>query len=278
MCEKKLLTIVFIISIHLGFYAQDGKLKRGKESINSSSIGSSSIKKSKRNKRKSRDTNSFVEAIFVDVILGVFEHVIPGFFFGFPGERESDMYSAKITKYPYQNLKQGNFAYTDSTNYTATRFDFINNFVIENNNLYGNNFEVNFRFLKRWALDVDYLYLIEKNNGNRDSFSLYSALLKYYRIRSQMFDAWVGLGTMHITSDVNKNGLVVGFGAEAFIVKPVSLEFSLKKGFINESTLIKTKVLAKYHLKNYHISSGYEHFKIGVSKINTFSLGIGASF
>ncbi len=274
---RKLRIVLLLFAISFTSFSQSGKLKKGKESVKSSSSRSTSTKKSKRNKRKSRDSNSFVEAIFVDVILGVFEHVIPGVLFGFPGERESEMYAAKITKYPYQNLKQGNFVYKDSINFTATRFDFTNTFVIENKNLRGNNFEVNFRFLKRWALDVDYLHLIENNTGRRDSFSMYSTLLKYYRIRSEMFDAWVGFGTMHVTNDVNESGFGVGFGAEAFIVKPISIDFSLKKGFINESTLIKTKVLAKYHLKNYHISSGYEHFKIGVSKINTFSFGIGVS-
>jgi opacity protein-like surface antigen len=274
---RKIRIILLLFTISFTSFSQSSKLEKGKESLKNSSISSTSTKKSKRTKRKSRNTNSFVEVIFVDVLLGVFEHVIPGVLFGFPGEREGEMYSAKIAKYPYQNLKQGNFVYTDSTNFTATRFDFTNNFVIENNNLYGTNLGVNFRFLKRWALDVDYLYLTEKNNRMRDSFSLYSTLLKNYRIRSPMFDAWVGLGIMHVKSDVNKSGLGVGFGAEAFIVKPISLEFSYKKGFINENTILKTKVLAKYHLKNYHISSGYEHFKIGVSKINTFSFGIGVS-
>jgi hypothetical protein len=274
---RKLRIVLLLFAISFTSFSQSGKLKKGKESVKSSSTSSSSTKKSKRTKGRSRESNSFVEAIFVDVILGVFEHVIPGVLFGFPGERESEMYAAKITKYPYQNLKQGNFVYKDSINFTATRFDFTNTFVIENRNLYGNNFGVNFRFLKRWALDVDYLHLIENNTGRRDSFSMYSTLLKYYRIRSEVFDAWFGLGAMHITSDVNKSGFGLGFGAEAFIVKPISVAFSLKNGFINKSTLIKSKVLAKYHFKNYHISSGYEHFKIGVSKINTFSLGIGVS-
>jgi len=122
------------------------------------------------------------------------------------------------------------------------------------------------------------LYLTEKTGVEKDDFSLYAAFLKYHRIRTQKFDAWFGLGIMHVGNDVDKSGFGIGVGAEWFIKKPISLKFSHKWTNINSQEVHKTKLLFKYHLKNYHISSGYEHFKIGVSKIDAFSIGVGASF
>jgi opacity protein-like surface antigen len=83
---------------------------------------------------------------------------------------------------------------------------------------------------------------------------------------------------MHVGSDVNKTGFGLGIGAEWFVAKPISLKFSHKFTNINDREVNNTKFLLKYHLENYHISSGYERFKIGVSKINAFSIGVGASF
>jgi hypothetical protein len=188
------------------------------------------------------------------------------------------MHDAELAKYPYQNSFHGNFIYTDSMNYNIARFDITNNFVIENSNLYGNNFGVDFRFLKRFGLEFDYLYLTEKTSTNRDQFSLYSTLINYHRIRTQKLDTWFGLGVMHVGSDVNKTGFGIGLGAEWFVAKPISFKFSHKWTNINNQEVNNTKLLLKYHLKNYHISSGYEHFKIGVSKIDAFSIGVGASF
>jgi hypothetical protein len=48
--------------------------------------------------------------------------------------------------------------------------------------------------------------------------------------------------------------------------------------FAQEVKLHKTKLLLKYHIKNDHISSGFEPFKVGVFKIKAFSVGVGASF
>ncbi|WP_158839686.1 hypothetical protein [Polaribacter sp. L3A8] len=280
MHRKFLLIAVLIFSINTTLFSQEGKLDKGKKSLNRTNYSNSGGKKSTKNTNSSGNTSNNDDTInpFVGIVWGLFAYTVYGAFVETPWEVNGRMHDAEFSNYAYKENRYGNFIYTDSTNYNITRFDITNNFVIENKNLYGNNFGLNFRFLKRFAVDLDYLYLSEKVNGKRDSFSLYSALLKYHRIRTQRFDAWFGLGMMYVANEVNKTGFGLGVGAELFIAKPISLDFFHKWTNINNQEVHKTKLLLKYHIQNYQISSGYEHFKIGVSKINAFSIGVGASF
>jgi len=188
------------------------------------------------------------------------------------------MHDAEISYYPYKNKKYGNFIYTDSINYALARVDISNNFVRENKQLYGNNLSVDVRFLQRFGFEANYLQLYEKTPNGKDTFSLYTTMLNYHRIRTQKFDFWFGLGTMYVGNDVRKFGFSYGFGAEWFVAKPISVLASIKASLINKRSVNTSKFLLKYHLKNYHISTGYEKFTLGVSKINSFSIGVGASF
>jgi hypothetical protein len=86
------------------------------------------------------------------------------------------------------------------------------------------------------------------------------------------------LGFRHIFNDVNETRFLKGFGGEIFIAKPISLVVSHKWATVNSQSVRNTKLLLKYNIKNYRIATGYEHYKLGVSKINTFSIGLEASF
>jgi opacity protein-like surface antigen len=278
--QRILLVLLFLITVNSTSFAQDGKLKKAKESLNKSTATVSTSNSSSSTKRGSRNVNdeATFSSFFAGIFINLFAYTAYGVAIESPFELDGRMHDAEIANYPYKNPFYGNFIYTDSTNYKTARFDVTTNFVIENSNLYGYNFGANFRFLKRFGLEFDYLHLTEKINTNRDQLSLYSVLINYHRIRTQKLDVWFGLGVMHVGSDVNKTGFGVGVGAEWFVTKPISVKVSHKFTNINSQEVNNTKLLLKYFLKNYHISSGYEHFKIGVSKIDTFSIGVGASF
>jgi opacity protein-like surface antigen len=281
--QRILLVLLFLFTVNIACFSQEGKLEKGKESLNksaSTSKGSIASSSTKGDSRRSRNPNdeSYFSFFFAGIFIDLFAYTVYGVAIESPFEFNGRMHDAEIANYPYEKTFHGNFIYTDSINYKIARLDITNSFVIENSNLYGNNFGIDFRFLKRFGLEFDYLYLREKSNTNRDQFSLYSALINYHRIRTQKLDVWFGLGMMHVGSDVNKTGFGVGIGAEWFVVKPISAKVSHKFTNINNQEVNNTKLLLKYHLKNYHISSGYEHFKIGVAKINAFSIGVGASF
>ncbi|QTD36282.1 hypothetical protein JL193_08895 [Polaribacter batillariae] len=185
MNKNLLLIIVLLFSFQITTFSQEGKLKKGKESIKTSTSsrnsGTVTSKKSASRRSNINDDNP-ARNLFASIVWGIAAYTFYGVLIESPWEINGRMHDAEISNYPYKEARYGNFIYTDSTNYNITRFDITNNFVRESKNLYGNNFGVNFRFLKRFALDVDYLYLFENVNGNRDSFSLYSALLKYYTI------------------------------------------------------------------------------------------------
>ena len=272
----------FLFTVNLVSYSQSGKLEKGKESIKEStttSTTSSDSSTTKRSGRRTRETNdeSYFGSFFAGIFVDLFAYTAYGIAIESPFELDGRMHDAEIANYPFENSFHGNYIYANSTNYKIVRFDISNNFVIENSNLYGNNFGVDFRFLRRFGLEFDYLSLTEKINAKRDQFSLYSALLNYHRIRTQKLDAWFGLGVMYVGDDVHKTGFGIGLGAEWFVAKPISLKVSHKWTNINNQEVNNTKLLLKYHIKKYHISSGYEHFKIGVSKIDAFSFGVGVS-
>jgi hypothetical protein len=285
--QKKVFVLsMLFFTFYCPGYSQGGKLENAKESLkstHSNATFNSSTTKIKRtsvvSSSNNDDTNtSFFDLIFRDILWGIAKYTVYGVAIESSFEREGRMHSAKISNYPYKEAKYGNFIYTDAINYNITRFDVYNHFLIESKNLYGNDFGVDFRFLKRFALDVNYTTFLESIKGEKDSFNMFSTLLKYHRIRTQRFDVWFGLGFRHVFNDVNITRLLIGFGGEVFVTKPISLVASHKWATINSQSVRNTKLLLKYHFKNYRIAAGYAHYKLGVSKINAFSIGIEASF
>lgn len=282
MFKKTLILSVLFAFICFHSFSQDGKLEKAKESLKTSnSSGSARATSAKSSNSSSTTRNNDVSGIenpIARIIWYVAAYTVYGIVFESPWEMKSSMSTAEISNYPYKEAKYGNFIYTDATNYNITRFDFYNHFLIESKNLYGTDFGVDFRFLKRFALDINYTTFSEKINGHRDAFNMFSTLLKYHRIRTQRFDAWFGLGFRRIFNDVNETRVLIGFGGEIFIAKPISLVASHKWATVNTQSVRNTKLLLKFNINNYRIATGYEHYKLGVSKINAFSIGLEASF
>jgi hypothetical protein len=282
MLKKTVILSLLFTFICFHSFSQEGKLEKAKESLkitnSSGSAGTISAKSSNSSPTTRNNDVSGIENPFARIIWYVAAYTVYGVVFEFPWEMKGRMSAAEISNYPYKEAKYGNFVYTDATNYNITRFDFYNHFLIESKNVYGNDFGVDFRFLKRFALDINYTTFAEKINGNRDAFNMFSTLLKYHRIRTQRFDAWFGLGFRRIFNDVNKTRFLIGFGGEIFIAKPISLVASHKWATVNSQSVRNTKLLLKYNINNYRIATGYEHYKLGVSKINAFSIGVEASF
>lgn len=274
----KALFVIYILVFNFTItcFSQEGKLDKAKKSLTEKSEENSEYTQS-----ISTSTNSNIISsgnIFIDIIGTFAFYLTYGVLIESPPEMNTKMHDAEISVYPFKIAKSGNYLYTDSTNYKIVRFDISNNFVIENKNLYGNDLNVDFRFLKRMGIEVDYLQLFENVGDISDKLSVFSAMVNYHRVRIQRLDVWFGLGAMYVGNTVNKAGFSYGIGAEWFIKKPISLLASFKGSSINQRSVNKTKLLLKYHLKNYQISSGYQHFTIGDASINAFSLGAGASF
>ncbi|WP_299015158.1 hypothetical protein [uncultured Polaribacter sp.] len=280
MYKKLLIFMVFLAMFSFEGVSQEKKLENAKQSLKSNNSTNNSGTKTSKTSTSSTtvlddddDLNPFARIIF-----GIAAYTFYGVMFETPWEFNGRMHSAEFSNYPYKESNYGNFIYTNSTNYNIVRLDVYNHFLIENKQLYGNDIGVDFKFFKRFALDVNYTTFLEKVNNRTDTFNMFSALLKYHRIRTQRFNAWFGVGFRSIFNNVNETRFLLGIGGELFLAKPISVFASHKWATINQQSVRNSKLLLKYHLKNYRITFGYEHYKLAVSEIKAFSLGFEASF
>jgi len=271
------ITAVLILGIVISSFSQNRKLKDAKESLkdqtSTSTLSSNTTSSTTSSKRSNTSFNS--GNLFLDIATAIVFNLTYGIIVESIFERESKMHYAQISM-PNQ---YGNFVYADSNNnYALARLDLSNSLFIESKNLYGNNLNLNLRFAKRFDLGVGYLQFFENNNEKTEGFTLFTTMVNYHRIRTQKLDFWFGLGAMYVANDVKEFGFSYGAGGEWFIIKPISILASYKGTTINSREVSKSKIILNYHINKYHVSAGYEHFGLGVSKINAFSLGLGLSF
>ncbi len=267
-------TFLCVLFISFQGVSQEGKLSTAKESLKENNTNSINTTKSSKKGTSDNETVNPLAKFFV----AIFFYTAYGVVIETPFEFKGRMHRAEIALYPYKKKKYGNFIYAKSTDYALARIDIFDSFVKESKSLYGNHLGVDIRFFKRLGFEASFLKLFEKMNGKTATFSLYSAMLNYHRIRTQRFDLWFGLGTIYVGEDVHKFGFSYGIGTEWFVFKPISILTSIKASSINYRKVNMYKFLLKYHIKNYRISTGFEHFILGASTVKSFSVGVGASF
>ncbi len=265
---------IFIFCLVFSSVAQEGKLETAQERLNQSASNDSSKSGSKRNSSSNEEPSVF-GTLFGEIFLCAFYYAAYGLFIEI--NPESSMHDAEISTYPYKEHQYGNFIYTDSTNYAIARYDISNRFLIESKHLYGTHLNANLRFLQRMGFEVAYVHLLEKLPNKTVSFTMFSAMLNYYRVRTQKFDFSYGVGFTHVGKGVHKTGFSYGFSAEWFLKKPMSISASYKKTFINQERIENITTSLKYHVKNYNFSTGYTYFNLAGMSIQAFSLGIGIS-
>ena len=275
-----ILPTIFLFFIGASSYGQD-KIKKAEESLKKEKTTHVASSK-KRSKNKNNDTSSendfFAEAIGY-LLVNAFLYTSYYAIIESPFEYEHKASKSTITKYPYLNSEKGNYSYDWYEGSEIFRTAIENRYIFENSRINGNHLNVDMRFLKRLGLEVDYLQLWEDNpNFGKNTLAIYSVLAKYYRVRTERFDLWWGLGTSYVDGEVNQLGLTYGLGAEAFIAKPISIVSNFNQTLINNQTINKFSGLLNYHIKQYKISGGYEHIKIGSQGFSTIAFGAGFFF
>ncbi len=196
-----------------------------------------------------------------------------------PWEKESSKPAATMTPYAYANGDKGLYTYENTTNPTKFTATLSDRFVYENQNIQGNHANLNLRFWNRAGLEIDHLVLWENNpNFGKDQFSMLTVLAKYYRVRTERFVGWWGIGINHIGSYIDKSGFAYGLGIEAFVAKPISLEATFNGSIINQEHISRFNSGINYYIKNIKVSGGYEYLQLGTPKFSLFSLGAGISF
>ena len=196
-----------------------------------------------------------------------------------PWEREELGHNALLMSYAFANGNKGLYTYEEDPNSKKFTITISDRFVYENSTIQGNHFNVNARFWKRFGLEADHLLLWENNpNFGKDQLSMFSVLAKYYRVRTERFTGWWGVGFNYIGSGVNETGFAYGLGVEAFIAKPISLEATFNGSWINQEHVSRFNAGVNYHIKNIKLSGGYEYLQVGDPKFSLFSAGVGITF
>jgi opacity protein-like surface antigen len=277
--RKALISTCFIFFIGILCFSQS-KIERAEKSLKKDTNTKEKSKSNQTNTQSNNDSSgNFLTEAVGGLFVQIFVYSIYYAAIESPPEMENKASRAFITKYPYYNSNKGNYDYTWSEDINIFRTDMSARYISENTRLKGMHLNLEMRFLKRLAIEADYLQLWENNpNFGTDNLAIYTTLAKYNRIRTEKIDAWWGLGASYIDGSVNKFGFTYGLGAEWFFAKPISAEVNFNQTFINSETVNKFDGLLNYHFKEYKIIGGYEHIKIGSQNFSTMTLGVGMCF
>jgi hypothetical protein len=266
---KKLL-FLFLLSAMFGF--SQGKLDQAKQNLSSrSSSSSTSSTSTSSSSNNSSNTTGFFKSILADVFVEVFlflsyEALLGGF------------ESRYFTPYPYYytNVK-GQYDYGIEP---GDKRSFLNagGSYFTGNSIHAIEAHVNYRFDPLLGLELSHRHFFESNLAGKDNLELSSLMFNYYRIRERSVTGWWGIGATYMGNEVNTVGFAYQVGIEVYPVRPISLQASFKKSFINESNINELKFHLKYHRKKVAYSMGYQDFSIGGVNASGVVLGVELGF
>jgi len=276
----KITVVLFLIFQHASY--SQGKITKAEEDLNkenSTTSRSHSINKSTTTYNNNDSEGSFLSDVIGGLFIQLFAYTAYGVAIESPFEINHKASGAYLTKHPYSNTNTGKYSYDWNDNTEIFTTTISNRLIYESNSVYGNHLNLDIRFLKRIALELDFLQLWEQNtNVQRNSLGIYTALAKYNRVRTERFNASWGLGAAYVAGHVNKLGFTYGLSAELFFAKPLSLESNFTQTLVNSETINKFNGLLNYHKKQYKYILGYEHLQIGSVPFSNATVGFGISF
>jgi hypothetical protein len=276
---KTIIKIIFLFFIanSISSFSQS-KIERSKKDLTRESKTDSSIKKNKTGSYSSRssDDDSFQKEITYVLLKGF---VYLTYYSTIGNYNNENHLQSNLTNYPYQNNLSGNFenpdAISPTTNYL--RIDLEDQILLGHTNLYGNHLKAKIRPYHYFYVQTDLYTLIEynKDEKNYSNLSLLNINLCYDRIRFERFNLGWTLGLNYIGNDIKKTGFTYGLNADVFLSKPYSLYGSIKWSSINNAPVNEIELKCRYHKKQYFLSGGYEHLKIGTPTYDFLSVGGG---
>ena len=265
------------------FITSQTTLKKGKSSLKTSK--SKTITRSAaKNSNASDDDDDLFEATGLSEAIGLFflkltVGAVYGILVEFPTDPKSKHSNSSLTKYPYFENKKGGFNWDNDDNFKPARLFISNQYLKNNTRIQGNYLKGEIQFSSRFSFVSDYLFLKENNYFNATTdYTHLSFLLNYYRVRSERFSLWYGLGARYFGSGINDVGFSYSLGTRLYIVKPISIEASYIGSIINQSPVDHFNTDVKYHIKNYTLSTGLSSFTIGSENFNTLNIGLGIYF
>ena len=270
--KQKLLLLCLLLS-PIVFYAQ--KLNKAKNNLKKDSSYKVSYDKIEIEDNQSDKTSSFQHDLAYELIakpiLFITSYVGYGLLVETVMEKEGKHAYMELTPYPYINHLKGDYAF-EANEVTFTRFDISNQFLTDQNNTYGNNLNVKFRFLKRASVEYNQLYLLETQKYTSQFFT-HDLTANYYRVRTQHLSLHYGLGVSYAYSGVNKAYFTYNTGISYFMNVPLSISLEHRGTPFSVNGIYQTKLNFNYHINNYVIQAGFNFYNIGNVHYKMFSLG-----
>jgi len=221
------------------------------------------------------ELNEFMGRIFLELTFGVVYAV----FVEFPSDGKNKHAHATLTKHPYFENKKGDFNWDNDTNFKPNRFFLTNQYIKNKARIQGNYLKGELQFANRFGMTGDFLYLSENDYlYDKSKYKHFSLLVNYYRVRSEKFSLWYGLGARYVANGVHAAGIAYSLGTRLYVAKPISIEASFIGSIINKSSVDHLNTEIKYHTKNYTLSTGYSNFTIGSENFNAINIGFGIYF
>ena len=276
----KMAVFFFLIFQHVSY--SQGKINKAEEELNKEKITTNtnhSISKSSKTYNDYDSRGNFLSDVIGGLFIQLFAYTAYGVAIESPFEMAHKASDAYLTKHPYAKTNTGHYSYEWNDNTEIFTTTISNRLIYESNSIYGNHLNLDFRFLKRLELELDFLQLWEHNtNVPKNSLGIYTALAKYNRVRTERFNASWGLGVAYVAGNVNKLGFTYGLSGELFLKNPFSLESNFNQTLVNSETINKFNGLLNYHKKQYKYILGYEHLKIASVPFSNVTAGFGISF
>lgn len=237
-------------------------------------------KTKKRNRSNSVDSDSKLGSK-TSTVIGDILYYTTGFVF-FGSRKHEEHLRSKRSPYAYFDNYSGNYVKNtgDSPKKNGVILKVSDAFLYSDENLYANHLRAKIHPFNYAYFQFDYVEFVEKSKVSNDveNLSLFNFNFCYDRIRLDKFNFGWTLGATYIGNEVNMADISFGLNAEAFMVKNISLESSIKWAQINSEPVNQFEVLLKYYFKRGVVNLGYEHHRIADQEISLLSTGLGVSF
>jgi hypothetical protein len=264
--------MLFISGYHLSF--AQGKIEYSKKEVKkekNTSVNSTVYTKSSRNSRR----DDSLKKSLMPPIYFLVNYTMVYTLFG--SNKHEDHLNNTVTIHPFYEGASGNYSLENQEN--TLRIDVENNFLFESKNLYGNHLQFKIRPFQYFYVEGNYHQLIEHLPiDENEHLALFHLNLNYDRLRFEKFNLGWSIGANYMGNEVQKVGFNFGAQTDIFIAPKSSVSGEAHWGWINKTSINQYEAKLKYHPKNYFISTGYEHIKIGTPRYNFITTGIGFYF
>jgi len=269
-----LIWFLFFTTATLQSFSQ-GKIEQSKQEIKKGNKKENDPSSQTARSSKADDDDKTIGELFFEGVAKVFLYIT--YYSTIGSYKTEDHLHGKVTRYPYYNIRSGNYEKRDTVSHSKNhfRFDADYRFLYSNKHLTGNQAKLNIRPFQYFYVQAQYRLLTERDTNTRSNLSLFNFNFCYDRIRFERFNLGWKAGICYIADNVNRAGFSFGLDAEAFLIKPASLYVSKQWGSIHRVAVNEFEIGGKFHVKGFNIHLGYEHLKIGSPLYDYVSLGAG---